>query len=211
MVSQRLLLPLLWSTFSARQAITEQQLVAVKQIITGLRTIHSRKFFRPSSQVEAASKREKKGSAEGDSGSEQDTVRESKLGDSLLIEEMSDAGRADLEAKVASGKQEPPAKAERNTFLHFGPDLEELPSLLGALSTNLSATSTTRTSLHSTLASYNSQLHTQDFISNSRGGGSREKDTEGSSKEEFVIGRALPEFEELRKEVRSLKGLLLSR
>jgi hypothetical protein len=181
-LEQRLLLPLLWSTFSARQAITEQQLVGFKQIVAGLRSIR---------------------------------------------------GRVDLEAKQAE-EGEPLLQAkvpEQNTFLHFRPGLEELPSLLDNLGTNLSATSTTRTSLLSTLASYNSQLHTQDFVSNTRGGRSRggvglntldenlakEAGRSGSGglaggeSEEFVIGRAAPEFEELRKEVRGLKGLLLSR
>lgn len=177
----------------------------------------------------------KKENSEGNSESEsdRDTVKASRLGDSLLIEEMSEAGRVDLEAKQAEEK-EPllEAKAQgRNTFLHFRPGLEELPSLLDNLGTNLSATSTTRTSLLSTLASYNSQLHTQDFVSNTRGGRSRggvglntldenlakEAGRSGSGglaggeSEEFVIGRAAPEFEELRKEVRGLKGLLLSR
>jgi len=221
-------LPLLWSTYSARQAITDQQLVGFKQIVAGLRAIRGRKFFRATPRSEVSPKKE---SVPGDSGSDRDTVRESRLADSLLIEDMSDGGRADLDTKMAS-EREPLLEVEKNTFLHFRSDLEELPSLLGALGTNLSATSTTRTSLLSTLASYNSQLHTQDFVSNTRGSrsrggvglnsldenlakeagrsGARGLDG-GDTSEGFVIGRAAPEFEELRKEVRGLKGLLLSR
>jgi hypothetical protein len=230
-LEQRLLLPLLWSTFSARQAITEQQLVGFKQIVAGLRSIRGRRFYRSTPQVAVSHKKGSEGNSE--SGSDRDTVKASKLGDSLLIEEMSEAGRVDLEAKQDEEKESLlQAKVqERNTFLHFRPGLEELPSLLDDLGTNLSATSTTRTSLLSTLASYNSQLHTQDFVSNTRGGRSRggvglntldenlakEAGRSGSGglaggeSEDFVIGRAAPEFEELRKEVRGLKGLLLSR
>jgi len=150
--------------------------------------------------------------------SEKGTTSQGKLSDSLLIEDMSEAERRERESKGSNG--ELVLHGERNTFFEMRTGLEELPSLLEALKTGLSATSTTRTSLLSTITSYNSTLHTQDFMSNARGGSrnavglkttDQNQTKEPGQKEEFVIGRAAPEFEELRKEVRSLKGLLLSR
>ena len=147
--------------------------------------------------------------------SEKGTTSQGKLSDSLLIEDVSEAERRDRESKASNG--ELVLHTERNTFFEMRNGLEELPSLLEALKTGLSATSTTRTSLLSTITSYNSTLHTQDFMSNARGGSRtaiglrQDQNKEVGQTEEFAIGRAAPEFEELRKEVRSLKGLLLSR
>jgi hypothetical protein len=202
-ILQRTILPLLWSSFSARQAITDQQLHGA---------IGAHKFYRSIPSATAVPTNHEDNTLTSPAASEKGTTSQRQLSDSLLIEDMSDAERRDRESKLSNG--EVMTHPERNTFFQMRSGLEELPSLLEALKTGLSATSTTRTSLLSTITSYNSTLHTQDFMSNARGGSRNAiglKTTDQAQPEEFVIGRPAPEFEELRKEVRSLKGLLLSR
>jgi hypothetical protein len=184
-------------------------------MVAALKAIGRRKFYRPTPLVTTLPAEHDHGDSLSPAMSEKGTMSQGKLSDSLLIEDVSEAERRDRESKASNG--ELVVHAQRNTFFEMRTGLEELPSLLEALKTGLSATSTTRTSLLSTITSYNSTLHTQDFMSNARGGsrnaiGLKPTDQkEVAQTEEFVIGRAAPEFEELRKEVRSLKGLLLSR
>lgn len=118
-------------------------------------------------------------------------------------------------------------------------DLQHLPSSLRQLSNHMSATETTRTSLISTINAYTSHLHTQNFLMVRGGGGGGRASRIGNaavglsslddnlrkegaaaagddartrSEPEGMIGIAdLEEWETVRKEIRSIKGLMLSR
>lgn len=222
---QRLVLPLLWSTFSARQAVTDQTLFGFREIIAGLRTIRSRRFYKhqpvklerhhhDGQQQLLLLGKDKSAAPPAD---EQPPPK--MMGESLLIEDMSviDPEHEDVEENELDDPSEP------KTPLYLHSDLDILPPLLDTLRLNLAATSTTRTSLLSTLTAYTSQLNTQSFTSwhgasypglSSRVG--LKSLDENLAKEtwngkEMVLGRPAPEFEELRKEVRGLKGVLLSR
>lgn len=116
----------------------------------------------------------------------------------------------------------------------------DLSSQLLTLSRNMSATDTTRTSLLSTINSYTSHLHTQNFLmqrgssaSRRTGGGVHLGSLDANLAKEGGIGKTggektaggrleadgmtmlsltdLDEWDEIKKEIRSIKGLLLSR
>jgi hypothetical protein len=211
-LSQRLVLPLLWSSFSARQAITEQQSVGVKRLAATLAVIRTRKFYAVKTESDSPTLQ----SAEKEAVIDPPALGHDQLADAKLIE--------DHTARDLSNEAEQTSSSSTNEFLHLSRSLHQLPALLNSLRSNLAATSTTRTSLHSTLSAYTSQLHTQSFISSthrpssSTGVGlntlsdnlTKEAGGLGTGRE-VAIGSPIPEWETLRKEVRGLKGLLLSR
>jgi hypothetical protein len=137
----------------------------------------------------------------------------------LLIEDM------DQEVSVASAPPAGPAQPKHPLSLISG--LLDLPNNLGTLSAQMESTTTTRTSLISTVSSYTSWLHTQMFMMTRAGGNNsayyggvglktlgESLEKEGVKSEEktaAVIGGKSPVWDELRKEIRAIKGMLLSR
>lgn len=242
--------------------MTEQQLGQMKQVISRLRTIRSRRIYsQPPVTANSASDTSANSSPANalTAGSPRSSHGDLGPSDSLLIEEVVTEGHGTPEQRTkrafdASGDKRdgwkliPDLKAREDAavpgaaapivpVLTLANELEPLPSRLRQLSEQMAATETTRTSLISTVNAYTSHLHTQNFLMvRASGTGSRARNAavglsslddnlrkEGAASQstadartraepEGLVGIAdLDEYETVRKEIRSIKGLMLSR
>jgi hypothetical protein len=235
-VWQKFLLPLLYSTFSARKAVTEQQLHAVQSITSKLKTIRANKnLYRQSptivrdstgaaadSSLVAAAEQKPEHDDTGSSLKEGGT----KLAESLLIEELTEDESPTNRQLVPHGNKPSPDLPTTLSLLttpetHHPSKLTILSEKLDDLHLHMDATSTTRTSLLSTVSAFTSQLNSQafQFATRSRGGyGSMSSLDQNLAKAgakvdggEAKEGEGKVSVEDIKKEIRGLKGLLLSR
>ncbi|KAJ9112233.1 hypothetical protein QFC22_006317 [Naganishia vaughanmartiniae] len=242
-VWSKFLLPLLYSTFSARKAVTEQQLFAMKTIVHKLKAIRSnKKIYRhrvPVTQdtlqtdavgltltTTAVQK------VDQDDAASSSSLKGGKLADSLLIEEVSD-DNSHPDSQLIPHMTEPTSERLSSLSFLITPDTHQpsritrLPELLDDLELCMDATSTTRTSLLSTVSAFTSQLNSQafQFATRSRGMGaygssvgldtlSQNLGKAGAKAGEGLAGSNEGEqvsVDDIKKEIRGLKGLLLSR
>jgi hypothetical protein len=235
---------LLYSTFSARKAVTEQQLFAMKTIVHKLKAIRSnKKIYRHRVPATNDTLRTEVDSlsltttanhkVEQDDAASYSSLKGAKLADSLLIEEVPD-DNSHSESQLVPHK--PETSSEQLSTLSFltTPDthqpsrITKLPELLDDLELCMDATSTTRTSLLSTVSAFTSQLNSQafQFATRSRGvgayGSSVGLDTlsQNLGKAGAKVGEGSDGLKEegeqvsvddIKKEIRGLKGLLLTR
>lgn len=239
--NQKFLLPLLYSTFSARKAVTEQQLHAFKTIVTKLKGIRSNKIYHPipvafPGHHETAGRSpvttsRNDGADEDDTGSHS-SLRGAKITDSLLIEELPEDSPPTTHLITRPHQTTPlPPTLSLLTYppTHAPSRLTALPETLTKLELYMDATSTTRTSLLSTVSAFTSSLNSQafQFATRTRGGygasvgmGSLDANLvkAGAKPEEAGAGAVGKQGEgggvsvdDVKKEIRGLKGLLLSR
>ncbi len=209
---------MLYSSFSARKAISEQQLTQLQSFVKALKTLRSQSLYGQAQPVASFIQ----GSAEKSDGPGKELARlkdDPTLADSLLIE--------DMDGSVTHDSLHSPSSplAKPATSVALLPRLAPLPAALASLSTQLGATQTTRTSLLSTLSSYTSHLHSQIFLlSRSSGGNAASyyggvglKSLGENLEKEGGLGAAEKRDEsketreDIRKEIRAIKGMLLSR
>lgn len=148
-----------------------------------------------------------------------------KLAESLLIEELEDESPANRQL-IPHGAKPTPDLPVTLSFLtapdtHHPSKLTTLPEKLDDLHLHMDATSTTRTSLLSTVSAFTSQLNSQafQFATRSKGGygsGMSSLDRNLAEAGGKVGGEDKAEegkvsVEDVKKEIRGLKGLLLSR
>lgn len=241
---QKFLLPLLYSTFSARKAITEQQLHAVQAITSKLKSIRAnKKIYRQTPTPVRDAARVVSGDSslrpagadqkpdQEDAGSHSSLKEGGKLAESLLIEELTEDDSPANRQLVPHAKQSTDERPVALSFL-VTPDTKHpskmtiLAEKLDELELCMDATSTTRTSLLSTVSAFTSQLNSQafQFATRTRGGygssvGLSSLDQNlakagakvdgpgaGGKEEEGAVS-----VEDIKKEIRGLKGLLLSR
>jgi hypothetical protein len=97
------------------------------------------------------------------------------------------------------------------TSLSLISPLSALPTALRVLTEAMQATDTTRTSLMTSLSSYTNELHTQSLGMKVGGHGSSGFGLNAALAKEGAAGGRGVEWDEARKEVRLIKGLLLNR
>ncbi|KAJ9092533.1 hypothetical protein QFC21_006764 [Naganishia friedmannii] len=243
-VWSKFLLPLLYSTFSARKAVTEQQFFAMKTIVHKLKAIRSnKKIYRHRVPATPDTLRTETDSVSLTTTADQKVEREdaasysslkgAKLADSLLIEEVSDDNSHSDSQLVPYKNGSPSALSSTLSFLTTTDSrqpskITKLPELLDDLELCMDATSTTRTSLLSTVSAFTSQLNSQafQFATRSRGmgayGSSVGLDTlsqnlgkagakAGEGSVDLKVESEQVSVDDIKKEIRGLKGLLLSR
>jgi hypothetical protein len=205
------ILPLLHASFSARRALVDQQKDRWTGLVAGLREVRARSIYPPATEdVPVAT-----------------PLKESKVEDSLALEKVGDEARL-IEEESTDGEDTPnlnPKAIERILPLDT---VSSLSTSLTNLVTAFTSTSTTRTSLLSTLESYTSHLHRQLYLRSAPGSGgmrygmntlSANLAKAGGGKawgafeqdDAEAVGVKGEEWDAVRKEVRAIKGMLLSR
>jgi hypothetical protein len=204
------ILPLLHASFSARRALVDQQKDRWAGLVSGLKEVRARSIYPPA--AEAA-----KVVSLGDGKEDEEKT--------LALEKTSEEARL-IEEESNPDDEETTSKAIER-ILPLEPVSNLITSLAG-LVTAFTSTSTTRTSLLSTLESYTSHLHRQLYLKSTPSGGMRYGmntlsanlakagggkgwgafESEGNDEAVGVKGE---EWDAVRKEVRAIKGMLLSR
>ncbi|GHJ88555.1 hypothetical protein NliqN6_4957 [Naganishia liquefaciens] len=228
-VWSKFLLPLLYSSFSARKAVTEQQLHAFRTIVTKLRRIRSNeRIYGPialiANQSDIGAEIHVRSDVDRSDTASQSSLPVAKLSDSLLIEEVPEDSSHQLARSGTS-----PTTDSNLSFLVTPTDdspspFTHLSESLTTLTLCMDATSTTRTSLLSTASSFTAQLNTQAFQFATRrpGAGGRMSGLDAGLVKAGADPNAVnPEkqgeeggtvtVEDVKREIRGLKGLLLSR
>jgi len=204
-------LPLLHASFSARRALVDQQKDRWVGLVAGLREVRAKKIYPLATET-------------GDITLGADT--KGTTGE-LVLDKMTEEARLIEEESNKDAEEE----ATTSTIERILP-LETVSSLstsLGNLVSAFTSTSTTRTSLLSTLESYTSHLHRQLYLRSTpgssgmrygmntlsanlakAGGGKGWGGFEQESNDE-TVGVKGEEWDAVRKEVRAIKGMLLSR
>ena len=223
------ILPLLHSTFSARQVILEQQSPRFDALLSGLKALRSSPLYPPSRAVSAKPADDGTGEETGETGEKKVERVEHRSG----IREISSDSSA---SSSTSPKKARSGEHKGRKLLESGrADQDDLPTpanplpldnlaslstSLKSLSSAISSTSTTRTSLLSTLETYTAQLHREVYLRNdhkssfSVGLGSLSQNlanVSGSSVHGPTGISDSSDWDDVRKEVRAIKGLLLGR
>lgn len=202
------ILPLLHSSFSARRALVDQQKDRWAALVHGLREVKAGRLYESPPAAKRALELE---STDGESQSEAE------------------------EARLTHHVDDPP-QDQGSGLIPLSP-VSSLSTSLATLVSALMSTSTTRTSLLSTLESYTSTLHRQVYIRSqplasqryglgtlsanlARAGGGKSNrwpyDADQSADHADgggldSVGVRSEEWDAVRKEVRAIKGMLLSR
>ena len=195
------ILPLLHSTFSARQVILEQQVPRFGKLLDGLKSLRTSSIYPP--QPSAIDGLEK-----GEDGKE-------------LIKSEHQSGIEEIRSNASSSsKRHTEEEGGKFEVKHHNPlpldPLSNLTTSLKELSGAISSTSTTRTSLLSTLETYTSHLHREVYLRTdskspfSVGLGSLSQNLAATGGGYGSVAKDT-EWDEVRKEVRAIKGLLLGR
>jgi hypothetical protein len=204
------ILPLLHASFSARRALVDQQKDRWTGLVKGLKEVRARTIY--------------PAATEDDNIPVKEVDEEGQI---LALENTGEGARLIEADSNADEEQLPNSKIER--ILPLEP-VASLTTALANLVTAFTSTSTTRTSLLSTLESYTSHLHRQLYLrsgTNSssfgmrygmnnlsanlakagggKGWGAFEQDGDET------VGVKGEEWDAVRKEVRAIKGMLLSR
>jgi len=232
------ILPLLHSSFSARQVLLEQQITRFDRIVSSLRALRAGTILPPARvallPVAASSV---------DSKSDDIAALAGKTGTELALSNPKQTGESDIKEhrsgieEIQSSTSSPPPSPSPNHLISAEKHdetqddtatipaptnplpLDGLASLslsLRSLSGALASTSTTRTSLLSTLESYTSQLHREVYLrsdpktSFSVGLGSLSQNLANVGAKAGA-GTGSTGWDDVRKEVRAIKGLLLGR
>jgi hypothetical protein len=206
------ILPLLHASFSARRALVDQQKDRWTGLVAGLREVRAKSIYPPATEEAPVPSplKESKGQEEN-----------------LALEKVGEEARL-IEEESTDGEDTPtpnPKAIER--ILPLG-TVSSLSTSLANLVTAFTSTSTTRTSLLSTLESYTSHLHRQLYLRSTPGSGgmrygmntlSANLAKAGGGKawgafeqdDAEAVGVKGEEWDAVRKEVRAIKGMLLSR
>ncbi|KAK6909620.1 hypothetical protein L486_00732 [Kwoniella mangroviensis CBS 10435] len=197
------ILPLLHSSFSARKALVVQQTERVNNLLEGIRKLRALGLYPKSNHTEIDV--EDGGNGHGEDKREEASLKEISSSISSLHSEPSTIQRANDEI---------------DEIIPITP-LTRLISKLKILSSSMDATSTTRLSVISTLEGYTSSIHHQLFLSRSTTGGMSSYGVNMNSlsnhlnqdknQSRDVIGGTGEEWDNTRKEIRAIKGLLLNR
>ncbi|WVW85954.1 hypothetical protein I302_107992 [Kwoniella bestiolae CBS 10118] len=201
------ILPLLHSSFSARKALVSQQSERVRKLLEGVRRLRALGLY-PKRNLEAPAQ------TEGDDDEKQVLKKEE-----ASLKEISSSIDSLLSQNIPS---HPPSQSSDGTVeLIPTTPLTALSSKLKVLSSSMDATSTTRTSVISTLEGYTSSIHHQLFLARSSTGGmssygvnmnSLSNHLNGNTGKQTGMGLGLgEEWDNTRKEIRAIKGMLLNR
>jgi hypothetical protein len=206
------ILPLLHASFSARRALVDQQKDRWAGLVAGLKEVRARSIYPPATEEASVP------SSVLESKGDEEKLALDKLGEEArLIEEESTDGEDTSTPNTAA--------IERILPLNT---ISSLSISLANLVTAFTSTSTTRTSLLSTLESYTSHLHRQLYLRSTPGSGGMRygMNTLSANLAKAGGGKAWGAFEQegeqttgvkgeewdaVRKEVRAIKGMLLSR
>ncbi|WWC91527.1 uncharacterized protein L201_006473 [Kwoniella dendrophila CBS 6074] len=232
------ILPLLHSTFSARNAILNQQTERVKSLVEGLSKLKKLKMYSSiklpdssnnNNNINIGTKEEKidekQHEHEHENEHEHEEANLKEISDSissLKSNSNSDFNSSKKQIQTSSSNNNGEEEEEFNSIPIS--QLDILSSKLNLLSTAINSTSTTRTSLISTLESYTSNIHRQLFISRPQQGGftnysigmnslsNHLNQPQNNDIHNYGLGGVKPEqWDQTRKEIRAIKGLLLNR
>lgn len=217
------ILPLLHSSFSARQVLLEQQTSRFGLLVSGLRALRGTSLFPP--LPSAPRSRLENHDDTSETSTEERKVDEAEHR-SGIEEIISQSSGSDLPLKGraiegASNEEGEEVLAAATPLLPLD-NLTTLSTSLRSLSNAISSTSTTRVSLLSTLETYTSQLHRDVYLRNdhrsafsvglgslsenlANASGSTALGSSGAAKSDRT------EWDDVRKEIRAIKGLLLGR
>ncbi|WWD03439.1 hypothetical protein V865_001491 [Kwoniella europaea PYCC6329] len=194
------ILPLLHSSFSARKALVDQQTERVNNLLEGIKKLRSLGIYTQS----------------GSRGEEDEHAGRGNQREEASLKEISSS----ISSLRSENINNPEPNDEINEIIPITP-LTRLTSKLKILSSSLDATSTTRLSVISTLEGYTSSIHHQLFLSRSTTGGMSSYGVNMNSlsnhlnqdknQSRDMIGGTGEEWDNTRKEIRAIKGLLLNR
>ncbi|WVQ67197.1 uncharacterized protein L199_005392 [Kwoniella botswanensis] len=194
------ILPLLHSSFSARKALVDQQTERVNNLLEGIKKLKSLGIYTQS----------------GSSGDEDEHAGRGNQREEASLKEISSS----ISSLRSDNINNPEPNDETNEIIPIT-SLTRLISKLKILSSSLDATSTTRLSVISTLEGYTSSIHHQLFLSRSTTGGMSSYGVNMNSLSNHLnqdknqgrdmIGGTGEEWDNTRKEIRAIKGLLLNR
>lgn len=209
------ILPLLHSSFSARQVLLEQQVPRFGALLNGLKALRVSPLFPIADTTETIEEGQE--SRMGDR-KRIDAVEHKSGIEEISTSESSKSERSQSQRRLIEGT---PTKGD-NLAMPLLPldDLSSLSTSLRSLSGAITSTSTTRVSLLSTLETYTSQLHREVYLRTdhssafSVGLGSLSQNLASASGSKGSAGlakNASSEWDDVRKEIRAIKGLLLGR
>ncbi|WWC71829.1 uncharacterized protein I206_105788 [Kwoniella pini CBS 10737] len=226
------ILPLLHSSFSARKELINQQSKRMNDILIKLKNLKKLEIYNMK-KIKLIDK-EKKANEEEEEEYKEESNFEIEEANLKEISESIDNLIMNTNENKMSLKQKAKTEEEENEILPLK-QIKSLSIKLNKLSNLMESTSTTRISLISTLESYTSFLHNQLFLSSrfsGTGNGGKgfsnysiklnslsshlgEKQRLGlEQKNEFEFnlgGIKIEEWDNTRKEIRAIKGLLLNR